>query len=106
MANSHRRWADGWDRTIKKVKTKKKNKKKKNVYTTNEHNFVKTILSKKTVFNNDTSIHLFHGDKLKWEIWLANETVVVLMMVDNNMKVKVHSPYGNTDYFDIVVGVQ
>ena len=33
------------------------------------------------------------------------ETVVVIMMLYKNTKVKVRSPDGDTDYFDIVAGV-
>ena len=36
---------------------------------------------------------------------LPKETVTVIMMVNRNMKVKVHFPDGHTDFFDIVVGV-
>ena len=33
------------------------------------------------------------------------ETIAAIMMLYKNTKVKVHSPDGDTDYFDIVVGV-
>ena len=33
---------------------------------------------------------------------LPNETVSAIMMLYKNMKVKVHSPDGDTDYFDVV----
>ena len=36
---------------------------------------------------------------------LHKETVAAIMMLHRNTKVKVHSPNGDTDYFDIVVGV-
>ena len=36
---------------------------------------------------------------------LLNETVAAIMMLYSNTKVKVHSPGGDTDYFDIVAGV-
>ena len=36
---------------------------------------------------------------------LAEETVEAIMMQYRNMKVKVRSPDGDTDYFDIVAGV-
>ena len=43
------------------------------------------------------------------QILLANglpkETVTAIMMLYKNMKVKVRSPDGDTDYFDIVAGV-
>ena len=36
---------------------------------------------------------------------LLKETVAVIMMLHKNKKVKVRSPNGNTDSFDIVAGV-
>ena len=43
------------------------------------------------------------------QILLANglpkETIAAIMMVYRNTKVKVRSPDGDIDYFDIVVGV-
>ena len=36
---------------------------------------------------------------------LANETVAAIMILYRNTKVKVRSPDGDTDYFDIVAGV-
>ena len=36
---------------------------------------------------------------------LPKETVATIMMLNKNTKVKVHSPNGDTDYFDIVAGV-
>ena len=43
------------------------------------------------------------------QILLANglpkETVVAIMMLYKNTEVKVHFPDGDTEYFDIVVGV-
>ena len=36
---------------------------------------------------------------------LPKETVTAIMMLYKNTKVKVHSPDGDTDYFDIVAGV-
>ena len=36
---------------------------------------------------------------------LLKETITALMMLYKNTKVKVHSPDGDTDYFDIVAGV-
>ena len=37
---------------------------------------------------------------------LPKETVAAILMIYKNMKVKVYSPDGDTDYFDIVAGVQ
>ena len=37
---------------------------------------------------------------------LPKETVVAIMMLYKNTKVKVHSTDGDTDYFDIVAGVR
>ena len=49
-----------------------------------------------------------HSGKME-QILLANvlpkETVTAIMMLYRNTKVKVHSPDGDTDYFDIVAGV-
>ena len=49
-----------------------------------------------------------HGGKME-QILLANslpkETVAAIMMLYRNMKLKVHSPDGGTDYFDNVAGV-
>ena len=36
---------------------------------------------------------------------LPKETVTAIMMLYKNTKVKVHSPDGNREYFDIVAGV-
>ena len=36
---------------------------------------------------------------------LPKENVAPIMMLHGNTKVKVHSPDGDTDYFDIVAGV-
>ena len=36
---------------------------------------------------------------------LAKETVTAIMMLFSNMKVKVHSPDGDKNFFDIVAGV-
>ena len=36
---------------------------------------------------------------------LPKETVAAIMMQNKNTKVKVRSPDGDTDYFDIVAGV-
>ena len=36
---------------------------------------------------------------------LPKETVAAIMMLYRNTKVKVRSPVGDTDYFDIVAGV-
>ena len=36
---------------------------------------------------------------------LPKETVAAIMMLYENMKVKVHSPDGDTDFFDIAAGV-
>ena len=36
---------------------------------------------------------------------LPRETVAAIRMLSKNMKVKVHSPDGDTDFFEIVTGV-
>ena len=36
---------------------------------------------------------------------LPKETIAAIMMLYRNTKVKIHSPDGDTDYFDIVAGV-
>ena len=49
-----------------------------------------------------------HREKVK-QILTAHdflkETVTAIMMLDKKAKVKVHSPDGDTDFFDIVAGV-
>ena len=37
---------------------------------------------------------------------LPKENVAAIMMLSKNTKVKVHSPDGDTDFFDIIAGVQ
>ena len=37
---------------------------------------------------------------------LPKETVTAIMILYRNTKMKVRSPHGDTDYFDIVAGVQ
>ena len=44
-------------------------------------------------------------DQILLAYGLPKETVADIMMLYRNMNVKVHSSYGETDYFDIVAGV-
>ena len=51
------------------------------------------------------SIHRGKMEQIRLAYGLPNETVAAIMMLYWNPKVKVRSPDGNTDYFDIVAGV-
>ena len=51
------------------------------------------------------SIHRGKMDQILLAYGLPKETVAVIMMLYRNTKVKVRSPDGDTDYFDIVTGV-
>ena len=50
------------------------------------------------------SIHRRKMEQILLASGLPKETVTVIMMLYKNTKVKVHSPDGDTDYFDIVAG--
>ena len=52
------------------------------------------------------SIHRGKMEQILLTYDLPNKTVAAIMMLYRNTKVKVHSPDGNTDYFDIVVDVR
>ena len=51
------------------------------------------------------SIHRGKIDQILLEYCLRKDTVAAIMMLYRNTKVKVRSPVGDTDYFDIVAGV-
>ena len=51
------------------------------------------------------SIHRGKMEQILLTFGLPKETVAAIMMLYKNTKVKVCSPNGDTDYFDIVVGV-
>ena len=51
------------------------------------------------------SIHRGKIEQMLLAYCLPKETVTAIMMLYRNTKVKVHSPDGDTDYFDIVAGV-
>ena len=51
------------------------------------------------------SIHREKMEQILLTYGLPKETVTAIMMLYKNMKVKVHSLDGDTDYFDIVTGV-
>ena len=51
------------------------------------------------------SIHRGKMDQILLVYGLLKETVAAIMMLYRNTKVKVRSPDGDTDYFDIVAGV-
>ena len=51
------------------------------------------------------SIHRGKMEQILLAYDLLKETIVAIMMLYKNMKVKVRSPDGDTDYFDIVAGV-
>ena len=44
-------------------------------------------------------------EQIRLAYGLPKETVTAIMMLYRNIKVKVHSPEGDTDYIDIVTGV-
>ena len=52
------------------------------------------------------SIHREKMEQILLVYGLPKETVTAIMMLYKNTKVKVCSPDGDTDYFDIVAGVQ
>ncbi len=51
------------------------------------------------------SIHRGKMEQILLTYGLPKETVAAIMLQCKNTKVKVHSPDGDTDYFDIVTGV-
>ena len=51
------------------------------------------------------SIHREKMEQILLAYGLPEETVAVIMMLYRNTQVKVRSPDGDTDYFDIVAGV-
>ena len=51
------------------------------------------------------SIHRGKTEQILLAYGLPKETVSAIMILYRNTKVKVHSPDGDTDYFDIVAGV-
>ena len=51
------------------------------------------------------SIHRGKMEQILLAYGLAEETVAAIMILYRNYKVKVRSPDGDTDYFDIVAGV-
>ena len=51
------------------------------------------------------SIHRGKREQILPTYSLPKETIAVIMMLYRNTKVKVRSPDGDTDYFDIVIGV-
>ena len=51
------------------------------------------------------SIHRGKMEQILLAYGLSKETAAAIMMLHKNMKVKVSSPDGDRDYFDIVAGV-
>ena len=51
------------------------------------------------------SIHRENMEQILLEYGLHKETVTAIMMLYKNTKVKVHSPNGDTDFFDIFAGI-
>ena len=51
------------------------------------------------------STHKGKMEQILFAYGLPKKTVAAIMMLYRNTKVKVHSPDGDTDYFDIVAGV-
>ena len=52
------------------------------------------------------SIHRGKMEQILQAYGLVKETVAAITILNRNTKVKVRSPYGDTEYFDIVAGVQ
>ena len=52
------------------------------------------------------SIHRGKMEQILQEYVITKETVAAIMILYRNTKMKLHSPDGDTDYFDIVAGVQ
>ena len=52
------------------------------------------------------SIHRGNLEQILLAYALTKETVTAIMILYRNTKEKVRSPEGNTDYFDIVAGIQ
>ena len=50
------------------------------------------------------SVHSWKMEQILLAYGLPKETVTAIMMLYRNMKVKLRSPDGDTDYFDIVAG--
>ena len=67
------------------------------------------ILEATILFVNFTeafdSIHRGKMEQILLAYGLPKETITAIIMLYRNMKVKVHSLDGDTDYFDIVAGV-
>ena len=55
--------------------------------------------------NAFNTIHIGKIDQILLAYRFPKENVAAIMMLNKNTKVKVHSPVGDTDYFDIVTGV-
>ena len=51
------------------------------------------------------SIHMGKMEQILLAYGLPEETVTAIMMLYRNTQVKVRSPDGDTDYFDIVTGI-
>ena len=51
------------------------------------------------------SIHRVKMEQILLAYSLPKETVAAIMILCRNTKVKVNSPHGDIDYFDIVAGV-
>ena len=68
----------------------------------------KNLLATKLFVHFANAFDSIHRGKME-QILLANgrpkETVAAIMMLYRNTKVNVHSPDGDTDYFDFVAGV-
>ena len=102
---------------IEKIIRKNQNCFRRNRFTTSQILTIRRILEGVRA-NNREAIILFvvfskafdsaHRGKLEQILHaydLPKETVAVIMMLYRNAKVKVCSPDGDTDYFDIVAGV-
>ena len=73
------------------------------------HRRAKNLLATILFFDYTKAFDYIHRGKMEQillDYGLPKETVAAIMMLYSNTKVKVRSPDGDTDYFDIVAGMQ
>ena len=97
---------------INKIVRKNQNGFRRNRSTTSQVFTIRRILegvNAKKPTGNNVIYRLLHTQREEEKILLTyghpKETVAAIMMLYKNMKVKVRSPDGDTDDFDIVIGI-
>ena len=94
---------------IDNILRKNQNGFRRNRSTTTQILTIHRILQVTILFVNFTkafdSIHRGKMEQILLVYGIPKETVVAIMILYRNTKVKVRSPDGDTDYFDIVAGV-